>query len=150
MLEANFKDGVLDGVRRIWSDPDAFEPFVLEEWNYKNGKLDGTYKRRHHPDGVLDVELNFKDGKNGEICIQFVNNNKFFLTVFLPLDSVNQFQKGILVLIYISVYNLKKKIEKKLIFGIISEIDHYCHILKIEIGLKNRHIFLNPRSRKSK
>ena len=111
-----------------------FEPLLLEEI-------------REQIKHLFIKNKNFKDGKNGEICIQFVNNNKFFLTVFLPLDSVNQFQKGILVLIYISVYNLKKKIEKKLIFGIISEIDHYCHILKIEIGLKNRHIFLNPRKK---
>ena len=56
-MEANFKDGELDGLVKLWYDNGQLE----EEGNFKDGKKDGLFKTWDE-NGQLELEVNYKDG----------------------------------------------------------------------------------------
>nr|UXY87880.1 component of a tRNA splicing complex, sen1 [Cryptomonas curvata] len=108
----------------------SFEPLLLEE----------TREQLRH---LFNKNKNLGNNKNGEIFNFYIKNGKFLLIVKFLFNSINQFQNGSFVIIYLNKCNLSQK----LIFGIILEIKDDFKIIKIEIGISNKSDFLIHRQK---
>jgi hypothetical protein len=113
-----------------------FEPLLLEEI-------------REQIKHLFNKEKNSNHIENGKIQSEYIKRHKLFLIICLLFGDLHRFQVGALVIIQWTIINLKKKKEKNLIFGVISEIQKESNFLIIEIGLNNKYIFLKIKGKLS-
>ena len=77
-FQESYKNGVLDGEKIVYYEPEGNTYPVAEYSNYKNGVLHGEYKK-YHPNKKLAAEGNYVDGNKDGVFKHYHQNGKIAL-----------------------------------------------------------------------